>query len=341
MHVTIKDVARKAGVGIGTVSRVFNRSPLVSQETQLKVLQAAEELGYYPDVSARRLVQGRTRILAFIERHSPRHLYVDAFMAQVLRGVHMASREAGYHILLEPFSTDDSNGENRLFQLIREKHADGIIISGPRIDDPIFTELKNVTLPVVLHGNYPGIGLPSVDADNFRGAWMATQHLIQSGHTRIGMISNGPFEYTASQARREGYLAALRDAGIHPDPKIILPGGFSPESGFQAMQALLAAETQPTAVFIASDTVAIGAIKATRATGLDIPGDMAIVGFDDIPWAAYLTPPLTTIRLPAQEIGRQAAQLLIQLIDGRQPKTTQHLLPTKLIVRGSSVPAKS
>lgn len=339
MHVTIKDVARKAGVGIGTVSRVFNRSPLVSQETQMRVLQAAEELGYHPDVSARRLVQGRTRIIAFIERHTPRHLYVDAFMSQVLLGVHTESREAGYHILLEPFTTTDVNGDNRLFQLIREKHADGIIISGPRIDDPIFSTLKDETLPVVLHGNYPGVALPSVDADNFHGARLATQHLIQLGHTRIGMISNGPFEYTAAVARRDGYLAALEEAGLPVDPAIILPGGFSPESGFQAMQILLAAEQRPSAVFVASDTVAVGAIKASRAAGVNLPGDMAMVGFDDIPWAAYLTPPLTTVRLPAQEIGRQAAKLLIQIIDGKSPKNTQRLLPTKLIVRGSSTPA--
>lgn len=159
MPPTIKDVARKAGVGVGTVSRAFNRSPLVSQKTQDKVLTAAHELGYYPDASARRLVRGKTRTIAFIERHAASRPFVDAFSAEVLRGIHAVICQAGYHVLIEP-SIPDEKGDQRVIQLIREKHADGIIISGPRYDDPIFDIFEEEEIPVVLQGQLPQREIP-------------------------------------------------------------------------------------------------------------------------------------------------------------------------------------
>ncbi len=335
--VTIKDVAREAGVGVGTVSRVFNRSTLVSQETQQRVLAAADKLGYYPDVSARRLVKGRTRIIAFIERHTPRPPFVDAFMAEVLRGIHSVVIEEDYHILIEPCAPGEK-GDRRLLNLIREKHADGLIISGPRIDDPIYRSMPNGQIPVVLQGYLPGEALACVDVDNYTGAYQATEYLLSLGHRRIAMISNGPFVYTAAEARKAGYLAALEKTGIEIFPEYICEGAFSPESGYQAMQSLLSLDPRPSAVFIASDTVAIGAIKAIEGANLLIPEDISIVGFDDIAWSAYLSPPLTTVRLPAQEIGEKAARLLMNLLSDDKTVCTQEFLPTRLILRGSCQP---
>ena len=334
MPSTIKDVAKKAGVGIGTVSRVFNSSPLVSQETQQKVLQAARELDYYPDASARRLVQGKTRIIAFVERHSPRQSYVDAFMAEVLRGIHYVCLEENYHVLIEP-QTSPNSGVLRLLHLVREKHADGMIISGPRFNDELIISLKQENIPVVLQGFLPGSDLPSVDVDNLGGAKTAVDHLIRLGHKRIGLITNGPLIYSAALARQQGYEAALRESNLPLDPDLLREGEFNPESGARAMKSLLALSNPPTAVFIASDMVAIGVIQAIRKAQLKIPQDIALVGFDDIPWAAYLSPGLTTIRLPAQEIGQQAAKLLITFLEGNTPSKTKIFLPTKLIIRDS------
>jgi DNA-binding LacI/PurR family transcriptional regulator len=334
MPSTIKDVAKKAGVGIGTVSRVFNSSPLVSQETQQKVLQAARELDYYPDASARRLVQGKTRIIAFVERHSPRQSYVDAFMAEVLRGIHFVCLEENYHVLIEP-QTSPNSGDLRLLHLVREKHADGMIISGPRFNDELIISLKQENIPVVLQGFLPGSDLPSVDVDNLGGAKTAVDHLIRLGHKRIGLITNGPLIYSAALARQQGYEAALRESNLPLDPDLLREGEFNPESGARAMKSLLALSNPPTAVFIASDMVAIGVIQAIRKARLKIPQDIALVGLDDIPWAAYLSPGLTTIRLPAQEIGQQAAKLLITFLEGNTPSKTKIFLPTKLIIRDS------
>jgi LacI family transcriptional regulator len=335
MPPTIKDVAKKAGVGVGTVSRVFNRSPLVSQKTQDKVLAAAHELGYYPDASARRLVRGTTRTIAFIERHAASHPFVDAFSAEVLRGIHGVISQAGYHVLIEPSIPGDV-GDRRIIQLIREKHADGIIISGPRFDDPIFNILSEEYIPVVLQGQLPDRGLPCVDADNLEGSLTATQHLINLGHQQIGMISNGPYAYTAAQTRRQGYQQAMQAAGLTWQAEWIQTGAFTPESGYIAMQKLLAEEI--TAVFVASDTVALGAYQAIKEAGKQIPEDLAVIGFDDIPWAAYFSPPLTTVRLPARDIGRQAAHLLITLLEKHPAQTSDVLLPTRLILRSSTGP---
>jgi DNA-binding LacI/PurR family transcriptional regulator len=334
MPTTIKDVAKKAGVGVGTVSRVFNQSPLVSEETQQRVLNAAQELDYHPDASARRLVHGRTRVIGFVERHSPFQHFADAFMADVLRGLHEVAQQHGYHVLFEP-TIPDTYQQDRLLALIRERHADGIILSGPRFDDEQLLAVIAAGLPVVLQGELPGSGVPCVDVDNYGGARLATEHLIRLGHRRIGMITNGPLVYTAAQARKNGYADAMAAAGLATPAPYFQVATFSPESGATAIQALMAQSTPPTAVFVASDTVALGAISALRSLGLEVPGDIAIASFDDIPWAAYSRPALTTIRLPAQEIGRKAGALLLALLDGQEIREERTLLPTELVIRES------
>lgn len=334
MPVTIKDVARKAGVGVGTVSRVFNRSPLVSDGTQKKVLDAAHDLGYYPDASARRLVKGQTRVIAFVERHSPFQTFADAFMAEVLRGVHLVTQKEGYHVLFEP-SLPGETQEERLLSLVRERHTDGIILSGPRYDDDLLMMLFNDGIPIVLQGELPGSGMPSVDVDNYGGAYLATKHLLALGHSQIAMISNAPLIYTAATARQKGFIDALASEGIIPPKEFLKIGHFSPESGAKAAQDLLIMQEIPTAIFIASDTVAIGAIGAFQQAGLSVPEDIAIVGFDDIPWSAYFNPPLSTLRLPAQDLGMKAAEMLIQQLKGEYAVEQHILLSTELVLRKS------
>ncbi len=335
-RVTSQDVANRAGVSRTTVSLVLNnvKEAQISDETRKKVLQAASELDYHPDASARRLVQGRSQVIGFVERHSPFQNFADAFMAEVLRGLHGVARQHHYHILFEPTSAK-RNAENDFLQLIRERHADGIVLSGPRFDDQQFFRQLADNAPIVLQGRLPGCQIPSVDVDNVGGARLATEHLLGLGHRRIGMITNGPLAYTAAADRRSGYLSALRDSGIEFAPSMIQTGAFSPESGYHAMQRLLDQVPRLEAVFVASDVVAIGAIEAARQANLRIPDDLAVVGFDDIPWSAYINPPLTTVRLPAYSLGWKAGYLLIQLLNQEEIEETTQLLETQLIVRES------
>jgi len=335
-RVTSQDVADYAGVSRTTVSLVLNNAEnaQISDETRLRVLNAAQALDYHPDVSARRLVMGRSQVIGFVERHSPYQNFADAFMAEVLRGLHDAASKQHYHVLFEP-AVDQPDQGSDFMRLIRERNVDGIVLSGPRYDDHELYEIDREMYPIVLQGRLPGCSLPSVDVDNVGGARLATEHLLALGHRRIGLITNGPLNYTAAADRRSGYLQALQEGGLDFDPDLIQIGTFSPESGYQALRRLLKVKPRPTAVFIASDTVAIGALEAAHQHQIHIPDDLAIVGFDDIPWSAYLNPPLTTIHLPAHSLGWKAGRCLIRMLNQEPIEANALLLETRLVVRAS------
>lgn len=333
---TARDVAELAGVSRTTVSLVLNNVPgvRIREETRRRVLEAARRLDYHPDASARRLVRGRTQVIAFVERHLPHRAFVDLFMAQVLRGAHAVARQEGFHILIEPsFSAGDLDG--RYLSLIRERHADGLLISGPRFDDAALLRLHHEGVPIVLHGRPPEGDLPSVDVDNVGGARVATTHLLSLGHRRVAFIGHAPPDYTAAHDRLEGYRQALAEAGVPFDESLVTFAAFTAESGHEAMLDLLKVEPPPTAVFVASDEVALGALGAAREAGLRVPEDLAIVGFDDVPLAAYTEPPLTTLRLPAYALGWVAAEMLIRRIQGEPVERARVRLETELVVRGS------
>jgi DNA-binding LacI/PurR family transcriptional regulator len=210
------------------------------------------------------------------------------------------------------------------------------VLSGPRFDDEELIRLHIEDAPIVLMGQLPHTDLPFVDVDNVGGATLATQHLIELGHQRIGFISNAPLTYTASADRLAGYRQTLLAAGIGYDEALVRYGDFTPDSGEVAMKELLQVNPRPTAVFVASDTVLMGALKVIRAEGLDIPRDIALIGFDDIPLAEFLEPPLTTVRLPAYGLGWGAADLLIRRINQENIKQPAILLETELVIRKSS-----
>jgi LacI family transcriptional regulator len=330
-----RDVARLAGVSRTTVSLVLNNVPDVhiSPETRQRVLEAARQLNYYPDVSARRLVSGKTSTIALVWHRGPDRTYRDAFLPGLLQGVTRAARQYGYYVLFRPIEPDEP--DDAWVELARGRHTDGLILSGPRSDDTALRDLHREGFPLVLHGQLPGTDIPSVDVDNESGAMTAVRHLLALGHRRIGMVTNAPLAYTASRQRLEGYRRALEEAGIPFDEALVRYGNFDEESGRQATEALLALEERPTAVFIASDMVAIGALRALREHSLRVPEDMALVGFDDIATSRYLTPALTTVHVPAFGLGWSAAELLIRIIDGDTPSETQVRLETELVVRES------
>ena len=333
MAVTIYDVAEYAGVGIATVSRVINGSPHVSMHTRQRVRAAIDDLNYHPGAAARSLVSGRTRTIGFVLCQSPDRIFADAFLPEVLRGAGDAVRQNGFRVLLHP--VQDIAAPSAYIGLVREEHADGIILSGPRTDDQQLRHLKDEGFPVVLLGQLPGAGMPFVDVDNVRAARGAVQHLLCLGHRRVGMITNAPLVYTAARDRLAGYHQALAEAGIPFVQSLVGYGDFREESGHEAVESLLDLDDPPTAVFVASDLVAFGAMVAIRLRGLKIPDDVALVGFDDVRLADYVDPPLTTVQLPAYSLGYEAARLLTRLIVGETVDRTEILLQTELVVRQS------
>ena len=331
---TSADVAREAGVSRTTVSFVLNERPDVKlpDETRQRVLAAAKRLGYQPNASARRLAGGHSHVIALVMRQSPEQVASDAGLAETLRGLAAAARASGFRVMVEPLTPDGPYATYT--SLLRAQHADGLVISGPRVDDPSLLELVDDGFPIVLQGDLPDVSCPSVDVDNVAGARGAVEHLLALGHRRIACITNAPLVYTAAQERLAGYHEALDAAGIEADPDLIVEGGFDASSGHQAMAELLQ-RTPFTAAFVASDVVALGAIGALRAAGLDCPADVSIVGFDDIPLAAYFDPPLTTVRLPAFELGQAAGRALLDRIAEREI-AARTLLRTELVIRSST-----
>jgi LacI family transcriptional regulator len=334
-RVTTKEVAELAGVSRTTVSFVLNDVPgmRISEETRQRVLEAARKLKYHPDATARRMVTRQTHVIGFVLRQSPDQAYADHFLPQVLNGLSRAAAAQEYHTLFEPIPPDDRTGAYT--RLIHERHVDGIVLSGPRFHDQELLRVHAEGAPIVLLGQLPGSRLPCVDVDNVGGAKLATQHLLNLGHRRIALVTNAEADYTASADRLSGYRMALEAAGVAYDDARVRYGNFTPQSGRAAMGELLDLRPRPTAAFVASDTVALGALQALRQRNLRVPEDIALVGFDDVPLAEFVDPPLTTVRLPAYGLGWGAADLLIRLLAHEEIREPQVFLETELVVRES------
>lgn len=333
---TSQDVAERAGVSRTTVSFVLNEVEAnISPETRQRVLVAAEDLGYVPDAAARALVRRKTHTVALVLIRETAQIASDAFLPGVTYGLITALRPAGFRLLLEPVASTDE--PDVYLNLARSRQIDGIVLSGPRSDDLQLAELVESGFPVVLLGQLPGTGACFVDVDNRATARMVVEHLVKQGHRRIGCITNAPLMYTGAADRLHGYFDALTAHGLPKDDALVRYGDFDFESGRRGAHALFGeADDPPTAVFAASDVVAVGAISGIRELGYRIPQDVAVAGYDDIPLASYLTPPLTTARLPATELGRRAGEVLLDCIRGSSLTRPQVLLNTELIVRQSS-----
>jgi LacI family transcriptional regulator len=331
---TSADVAAAAGVSRTTVSFVLNEREGVKipDETRRRVLDAAARLDYHPNSVARQLAGGASRALGLVLRQTPEQVANDGVLAETLRGLADAARAANHRVLVETLAPADGRYAN----LLRSGRTDGLVVSGPRYDDIELVELVRDGFPVVIQGSQPGLDVPSVDVDNEAGARLAVEHLLALGHRRIACITNAPLAYTAASERLAGYREALAAAGLPDDPALIAEGAFDASSGHRAIAEILA-RTTPDAIFVASDVVAIGAIAGLRDAGLSVPGHVSVVSFDAIPLAAYLDPPLTTIRLPAYDLGLAAGRAILERIAGR-PVAARTLLPTELIVRASTAP---
>ncbi len=330
------DVARLAGVSRTTVSFVLNNVPGVniSESTRQRVLEAARQLNYHPNSMGRKLVSGRSSTLGLVLRQSPEQVFADAALLRVMLGIEHAVAQQGFHVLLKPVPPDDNSGYLRL---IEENHVDGIILSGPRQDDHEIVALHRQGVPIMLMGQLPGSEIPFVDIDTIASSAMAVRHLLEQGYRQIAMITNASLTYTSAQQRYAGFRQALDDAGIEFREEWLREGSYTPASGFEAMADLLRQPQRPRAVFVASDVVALGALQAVKQAGLRIPEDIAIVGFDDIPFAAYCDPPLTTVHLPAYGLGWAAGERLVRLVLNEGLGETGLLLDAELVVRKSSI----
>jgi len=304
---TLDQVAERAGVGRGTVSRVINGSPQVSEHTRRAVEAAVDELGYVPNLAARALVTRRTDAVALVISESEERVFSEPFFAGVVRGISAAVSAAGRQLVLALAA-----GEERpLERYLTPQHVDGVLLVSLHGDDPLPELLRSRGLPVVLGGRPPsGYGGAYIDVDNVGGAKAGVAHLVARGRKRIATIS-GPHDMGAGQDRLAGYRAALSAAGLAADPALVVEGDFSEVSGLQAMRSLLACHADLDAVFAANDLMAIGALRALRDAGRRVPEAVAVVGFDDSPLSRVTEPPLSTVRQPLEGSGAEAARMLL------------------------------
>ncbi len=334
-QVTSEDVARHAGVSRTTVSLVLNgvQNIKISPKTRQLVFDSAAELGYVPNSMAQALVSRRTHAIGLVFSRQPHHIATDSFMPQVLDGMLEVVRANNLRLLID--IVEPEHQEQAYHDLVRAKRIDGIVFSGPRVDDVALVNLEKEGFPTVLMGQLPGSSFYTVDVDNRLAARQAVDYLISLGHRQIACLTNAPVSYSAASDRLQGYRDALEQAGIPYNDELVRFGDFEPESGYQQMNSLLTSGAKFTAGFIASDAVLIGANAALREHGLRIPEDISLVGFDDIAWSKYVDPPLTTMRLPAQALGYQACTMLLKLLSGQSIPEKNLVLPTELIIRNS------
>lgn len=334
MALTLEQIAKLAGVSRSTVSRVVNDDPNVSDEVRQRVWKVIRETGYQPHAAARSLVTRRTQIIGVIIPESVTTLFTDPFFSLLLAGITAACNENRYHLMLSLFNSPE--GSDAIYQrVLRSAYLDGVIVASATSDDPLIPRLLRDGIPFVLVGRHLDRRVTYVDVDNLGGARMATEHLIRLGHKRIATVT-GPLGMLSAQDRLAGYKQALEAHGLPVDTSLIAEGDYREGGGMAAARRLLPAS--PTAIFAASDVMAVGVLKALRQEGVDVPRDVALVSFDDLPVATAVQPALTTVRQPIDYLGRTAVQLLLDLIN-RPPDVTsvpqRLVLPTELVVRGS------
>lgn len=328
---TLEAVASLAGVGRGTVSRVINGSPKVSAKARDAVQRAIDELGYVPNRAARTLVTRRTDTVALVVSESELRVFDEPYFAGTIRGIGSALAETGLQLILAMAQSPAEH--QRLEHYLTGQHVDGVLLLSLHGADPLPGRLEELGVPTVLGGRPVGLDPYSyVDVDNRAGARQAVRHLLGLGRSRIATIA-GPQDMGVGVDRLAGYRDVLAGSGAR---ELVAFGDFSEDSGAEAMRELLEAHPDLDAVFAASDLMAVGAMRVLRSTGRAIPGDVAVVGFEDSKAAAHTDPPLTTVHQPTEAMGRQMALLLVDRINGEQPRQPVVILDTHLVRRESA-----
>lgn len=329
MRVTIREVARAAGVSVATVSRVLNESGPVAGETRDRIRRIAGELRYIPNGAARSLSMRRTGTLGVLLPD----LYGE-FFSEVIRGLDQAAQRARFHLLLSS-SHNNRNDIEAALQAMRGR-VDGLVVMSPHIDVAVLAANLPESLPAVMLNTAQATAeYDTLSVDNFGGARAMVAHLAGHGHRRIAMV-RGPEPNHDAAERLRGYRAALADAGIAADAALEVEGDFTEEAGFRAVRRLLALDRRPTALFAANDSTAIGAMSALREAGAAVPREMAVAGFDDIPISRYLTPALSSVRVSISDLGARAMEQLVRAVEEENRHARIHqTLPTTLVIRDS------
>lgn len=336
--VTSWDVARRAGVSRSTVSMVLNKSNAVvlSEETRKRVTAVAAELGYKPNSAARMLVRGDTETIGVVIS-DPAILPIDGFVPQLMHGISQFNRERGYNVLLEGVKAiDDANPYE---SLVESRRIDGLIVLNPQSNDPNLLALIDRNFPVVVVGSVRHPDELSVNFTTRSGIAEAVAHLVSLGHREFGTVPFSPRGLMATDVRLSVLRRELAQHGLKLPESRVECGNFSAESGYNATLRLLGENPDLTAIIAGNDTIAIGAISAAMKVGRDVPKNLSVVGFDDLPFSGYLNPPLTTIRVDAVMQGVMAADLLFRRLKDIDIDERQIKLPTKFIARCSTAPA--
>ncbi|TLS50211.1 LacI family transcriptional regulator [Paenibacillus antri] len=337
MTVTIKDVAKRAGVSPSTVSRVISNHPRISEETSLRVRKVMDEIGYHPNMMAKSLVSRTTSTIAVILPRPADELFQNLFFSEVIRGIVTQSTRSGYDLLMATGTTEREELET-VTRLVRGRRVDGILLLYSRANDPVIAMLKEADFPFAIIGrneDYPDI--LTIDNDNVQASYDATRHLISQGHERIGFVS-GPPNLIVSRDRLAGYTKAVREARLPVRSDWIVEGEFLQESGYRAMSLLMGLPERPTALVVVDDVVTFGILCGLVELGYSVPKDIALVSFNNIVFSELATPPISSIDIGIYQLGYTASQELIRFIQHEHPShALRHIIPHRLVVRESSL----
>lgn len=341
MKYTIKDVADRAGVSIATVSRVINGSSVVSEKSRQKVMEAIEELDFKPSQIARNLVMQTSNTIGVIVP-----ALSNQFTGGILNGIEEKTSSCGYDILVGG-TGGDVERERRYLELFQERHVAGIIFMGWQLKPQTVNVINSISVPVVMmNRNASGLKVPTVSIDNFRASYQMTKYLIEKGHRKIAFFRNSVDIDACGVEQYSGFERALAEAGMEIDRSLVKYGEFSEERSYQLMSELIRQENIPTAVFATSDIMAIGAANAIKDSGMDVPGDVSVVGFNDVEMASLYRPALTVIHQPLFAMGEEAVKMILDSRNkdgsGMENDGRIVMLPHKLVQRDScrSVPVE-
>lgn len=331
VNLTLEEIGRLAGVSRSTVSRVINDQASVKPDVRARVQEVIRRTGYTPNAAARSLVSGRTGVIGLVIPSRVHSIFEDPYFSRLIQGISAASNRAGTTLSLFLFQNEEE--ETELYpRVVTSGMLDGLILTATRMADPLLSQVSPNEIPIVIVGRPDVEGFSYVDADNRGGGILAAQHLCDLGYQRIGLLG-APASTTAGLDRLNGFVEGLAICGMALNPTLRVDGDFSEASGYAAMRELI--PKGPDAVFVASDTMAMGALRALREAGIRIPEDMAIMGFDGLPSSENAIPALTTIRQPVTDTGARAVHILNDLVTGISTAPVAEIIPVELVIRES------
>jgi len=334
--VTIKDIAKAAGVSPSTVSRVISNHSRISKATTEKVKRIMEEMGYHPNVMAKSLVSKTTKTLAIVLPRPAEELFQDFFFGELLRGILAHSTKAGYDMLLAA-ATSPADEQDTISRLVLGRRVDGVVLLSSRQNDPLIKLLAKHEFPTVLIGRTEGHdNIISVDTDNVQASFDATTHMLNQGHTKIGFVI-GPPNLTVSVDRLAGYRKAMEEAGLTINPEWIVDGEFLQHSGYRAMSFVMNIPDPPTALIVIDDVTAFGVLRGLNELGFQVPHDISLVSFNNIALAELASPAISSVDISTYQLGYTASHLLVRRIQENLASQARNIIPHRLVVRESSI----